>query len=33
MTLYVYGLRLIGDREVRYIGETQGPPEFRHHHS
>jgi hypothetical protein len=31
MTLYVYGLRLIGDREVRYIGETQGPPEYRLH--
>jgi hypothetical protein len=31
MTFYVYGIRLIGDREVRYIGETGGPPEFRFH--
>lgn len=28
---YVYGLRLRGEREVRYIGETSGPPEFRLH--
>jgi hypothetical protein len=28
---YVYGLRLKGDREVRYIGETSGPPELRLH--
>jgi hypothetical protein len=31
MTFYVYGLRLKGDREVRYVGETSGPPEFRLH--
>ena len=31
MIFYVYGLRLKGDREVRYIGETSYAPEYRLH--
>lgn len=31
MRIFVYGLRLKGDRETRYVGETSGPPEYRLH--
>ncbi len=31
MSFTVYGLRLKGDKEVRYIGQTNGPIEVRLH--